>query len=214
MDITAALKWGKENYPHLVGNEDAIVKLYKSRMLGEKIVEKTAFIYPYKSIASLELDVPAMIMVTKINLLKSKPVDVCKVCGRKVCAEHSGRVTKYANSYLMADSSGVVEVFTFEDNSIINVLESEENFIIMGILTANKFSGKSFVLKSIVPLSKAEVDTFISVMDYFTVNAAGNTLDEEKYNTFVSTLPRKDLCPKLERYYIVSRDNGRITINM
>ncbi|MEM0143985.1 MAG: hypothetical protein QXL94_08635 [Candidatus Parvarchaeum sp.] len=213
VDIDVVKKWARQNYPHLIDNEDAIVKLYRVKVLNEQIVEKTQYKYRYRTINQLTENAPAMIAVTKITKKKSITREVCKVCGKKTCDQHSERIMKYGGVYLVTDSTGEMDVLVFDTKETVDLMDNAENFLIMGHLQKSNF-GNTFFQRDVKPLSKEEVSLWYDLVDYAEVNNNAGKIPIASYEAFKNSIARKDLLGSLENYFVAERNDKEIIVNM
>ena len=190
MDMDLVRKWARDNYPFLASNDDAIVALYKTRVLKEHVTEKTNFSYKYSPIKQLEEGVPAMIIVTKIDKVRDVVKDVCAVCLKSNCTEHTERMTKYGGAYNVLDMTGSIRVFLFGDKLDKDTLDMNDNFIMYGNKKTNqKFGDITFYLKSLKAVTTSQMSALYAVIDYLTLHSSNGTLPETEYDNFVNMSP-------------------------
>jgi hypothetical protein len=213
MDLEAVKKWASINYPYLISNEDAIVRLYKKSVLGEVIVEKTKYIAPYRPIAKLEDKIPATIAVTKIVKLRTSSKEVCAVCGKKICTEHTQRVLKYAGVYQMADPTGIVEAFVFETKEFVDGLDKADFLLLAGRYEKNT-NGASFIIRSYEVLTKDALKAFYDVMDFFTISSSGGTIQEDKYEKYIKSSGNEIEIRAIEKYFVSKKESGVLYLNL
>jgi hypothetical protein len=213
MDLEAVKRWASINYPYLIGNEDAIVKLYKKNVLGETIIEKSKYVAPYKTIERLEDRIPATIAVTKIARVRGTSKEVCGICGKKTCTEHRERVMKYSGVYQVADQTGIVEIFMFDTKEFVEGIEKNEFFLLSGrVEKSSSFS--SFIVRSYEVITKEMLNAFYNTIDFFTISSSGGTISEEKYEKYISTNGYGTMLRPLEKYYIAKKEEGIISLNL
>lgn len=216
VDMELVRQWGKANYPFLVKNDDAILKLYKSRVLHENVVEKVRYTAPYKEIQFLEEGVPSMIVTVKIALERKVEKEVCARCGRANCTDnsHDGKVEKVGGSYSVADSSGMISAFFFDTPERIQKYDDTERAILFGVRNTKLTFGTSFNVKDFIPITAEQEQGIHDLVDFITIYAVNGELEESKYTQWLGGRSNQNIINSIEKYFIVKRENGKVIINM
>lgn len=202
--------WGRRFYPRLIENPVLIESLYRKKVLNQVTSQQT-MAYPLGKIASLEPNKVVALIVTKVDSTV-RTHQVCSVCHRKACTDSTHppeRIPFYAVSMTAGDESGMDKFHRVgTDKADVDLIEQNEDFVIHAMLKTPGQYGREVAIKRIVPLSKANVEAWGRVDDYWAVHGGEMGVAEDEFSKVTAGL-EKELTPFMEMVFI-AHVGGRV----
>jgi hypothetical protein len=187
------LAWAKVNYPQLIGNEELIRKLYRKKVLGEKVEATRSNIkkFPLRKISQLENGKPAVLFFVKVEVADRRAVKVCAVCGRKNCNDpaHKGKKDLYILRLEGGDDTGEIKVNILTENELdVAMVEENDVFLIKGTMKNDDKFGREFIARGgVIPLTKEEAEALTDLINLFELYGGAGGLDKSKFDEFVNS---------------------------
>lgn len=189
IDIEMARKWAKDKYPFLIGNDDAIVALYKKQVLGEDIVPKVKASGFYRESNRLEAGQNAIMLASIVGKENFITTMICSVCHKKVCEHNAPKISLYSNFYMMVDRAGqfTAKFFT-TDAKEYEKLDNSSIVLLYGFLDAkDKFGEPKFNIRSFEPVTPEQSIAFINAVDFVNLKGIGGRVKASEWNNYLNS---------------------------
>jgi len=205
-------KWLRENYPHLIGNEELAMQLYNKKVLNKQIGVKISALggYNFIRVSDLKAGVFGAIFFVVVEVINVSEFEVCAVCGRTNCTnpEHHGKKKAYATTIYGGDDSGSVNVSFFLDTpEDVEKIKSAEQMVICGAMKETKW-GNKFIAKKWYIMDKVTANSlseFVNLMDY----AGAGGIKKDEVDKFLAL--HSELEPIFSNYIRLKLEGERVT---
>ena len=216
MDIEIVRKWAKENYPHLAGNDDVIVLLYKKNVLGEEVVQKTMASGVIRESNSLKERENTLILGTLLGKTAERITKVCSICHKKLC-EHTDapKQTLYSSFYEYVDRSGKFEAKYFSYNGDdVKKLDDSQQVLLSGYMEVREaFGAPKFNIRGYTKFNMDEASLFVKTLDFLQLKSVGGKVGKEAWANFMAGVS-PELGKKMKSYFVLKEEGDYLVVNL
>ena len=218
MDINIVKEWGRKNVPYIT-NEDMLIKLYKAKVLNEKVHVSSKMRGIFSEIKSLELGVPSLILATVEQELRDTIFKSCSVCRKKDCnePEHAGKMeTKDAKAMIVMDNTAEINTFLVIPEDKRDEFKEYPSFCFYGTMEKEneKYgNGVQFLIKRYVPFTVDEAKVFMEFVNFCTLHQSNGEIPANDYYKFVAGYNRETIT-KIEECLVASKEDDLVRVNV
>lgn len=187
-----AVKWAKETFPLVVGNDELVLNLYRARVLGKSFKSLNGSMsFPYRQLEELEERKPAVTVAVVVGDLEEMSYFYCKKCGKGRCliVEHEEfKEKRYRYQFTATDSTRAIRTVAFDlDRNKIPAIKEGANLLLKGSLNKNQY-GETFVITDLKLLSLETAKAFVDFKKFFYLSGGDSVgVDGTKFREYVKT---------------------------